>query len=786
MSADRPRTLSEWLRGQSDEWLAALLQARPDLAVPVPADLGVLASRIGIRVSIGRALEDLDAFTLQVLDALLLAERTSSYAAVRRLLPPDVSDQTLRDALDRLRALVLAWGPDEEIHLVVGVRELVGAYPAGLGHPTGDLLRTLNDAEVATILRTLDLGEQRQPGATTAIASRFADPAWLADLLDRCGPAAREVLGQLTEGPPLGSLPGAQAMLAAGREDSPIRWLLARGLLVAVGPDTVELPREVALALRGGDPLGPSREQPPAVHGTTHDPAVVDGTAGGQVLIALRRVQSVLELVGVETPAVLRSGGLGIRELRRLAKALDLTTEDLALSLELSYAAGLLDHTSHVNATWQPTRTFDKWLVTSPEQRWAVLAAAWLSMSTWPAFVGERDDRDKPINALSYETSRMWAAPVRRRVLAVLTDQAPGTAVAAREVVEQLGWRTPRRAALGRIEVVEAVLAEAESLGLLGRGALSAAGRQLLAGGDAAAALARTLPEPVEHVLIQADLTVIAPGPLAPELAREIALVADVESSGGATVYRIDERTVRRALDAGRGAADLHELFESRSRTPVPQALRYLIDDVARRHGRLRVGPATAYLRCDDESVLAEVVADRRTAAAGLRRIAPTVVLSTAPVGQVLEVLRGAGYAPVAEDPAGAVVISRAEGKRLPARSAATRYGPAVPTGPQLIEAVRRIRAGDEASRTARRSPVTTRVPGVTTAGILEVLQKADDEDRDVWMGYLDAHGTPSQRVVQVAGIAGGFLEAFDLGAHGHRTFALERITSAALLDMAD
>lgn len=785
MSHDRLRTLSEWLRGQSDEWLAALLQARPDLAVPVPADLGVLASRIGIRVSIGRALEDVDAFTLQVLDALLLAERTSSYAAVRRLFPPDVSDQALHDALDRLRALVLAWGSDEEIHLVVGVRDLAGQYPAGLGHPIDVLLTTLNDAEIATILRTLELGEQRQPGATTAIAGRFADPARLAGLLADSGPAAREVLGHLTEGPPLGSLPGAQTMLAASHADSPIRWLLARGLLVAVGPDTVELPREVALALRGGEPLGPSREQPPAVHETAHGPAVVDGTAGGQVLIALRRIQSVLELVGVETPAVLRSGGLGIRELRRIAKALDLPTEDLALCLELAYAAGLLDHSSHANATWQPTRTFDKWLLSSPEQRWAVLAAAWLSMSTWPALVGERDDRDKPINALSYETSRMWAPPVRRRVLAVLVDRPPGTAVAAKEVVEQLAWRAPRRVALSRIEVVEAVLAEAESLGLLGRGALSGAGRELLAGGDAAAALAGTLPEPVEHFLIQADLTVIAPGPLAPDLAREIALVADVESSGGATVYRIDERTVRRALDAGRAAADLHELFEQRSRTPVPQALRYLVDDVARRHGRLRVGSATAYLRCDDESVLTEVVADRRTAAAGLRRIAPTVVLSTAPVGQVLEVLRGAGYAPVAEDPAGAVMISRTEGKRLPARSAA-RHGPTVPTGPQLLEAVRRIRAGDEASRTARRSPVTTRIPGVTTAGILEVLQKAADEDRDVWMGYLDAHGTPSQRVVQVEGLAGGFLEAFDLGANGHRTFALERITSAALLDMAD
>lgn len=783
MSSDRPRTLSEWLRGQSDEWLAELLKLRPDLAVPVPADLGVLASRIGIRVSIGRALEDVDAFSLQVLDGLMLGRATSSYAAVRALVSAEVPDARVHEGLDRLRALALVWGPDEEIHLVVGVRELTGPYPAGLGHPVDTLLPTLAEAEIATILRSLGLGGRRHSDAVVAIAALFTDPVRLRALLDQCGEAELTVLAQLTAGPPLGSLPGAQRLLAAGRDDSPIRWLLARGLLAAVGSDTVELPREVGLALRGAHPLGPNRDQAPPVRGTKHGAAVVDRTAGGQVLIALGRAQAALELIGVETPAVLRSGGLGVRELRRIAKALDLTTEELALYLELTHAAGMLDHSANVSASWQPTRSFDKWLVAGPEQRWAALAAAWLAMPTWPALVGQRDDRDKPVNALSYELGRMWAGPVRRRVLGVLADQPAGTAVTAADVVEQLTWRAPRRAMLGRIEVVQAVLTEAESLGLLGRGALSAAGRAAVEGGDAAAALRGSLPEPVDHVLIQADLTVIAPGPLTPDLAREIAAVADVESSGGATVYRIDEQTVRRALDSGRAAADLHELFGARSRTPVPQALTYLVDDVARRHGRLRAGTATAYLRCDDESILTEVVADRRTASAGLRRIAPTVVLSTAPVAQVLEILRGAGYAPVGEDPTGAVVISRADGKRLPARSATARSGPTLPSNAQLTEAVRKLRAGDQASRTARRSPVTTWVPGVTTAGILELLQQAGTAGREVWMGYVDAEGTASERVVRVEDVGGGFLEAFDLTANGHRTFALHRITSAALLD---
>ena len=44
--------------------------------------------------------------------------------------------------------------------------------------------------------------------------------------------------------------------------------------------------------------------------------------------------------------------------------------------------------------------------------------------------------------------------------------------------------------------------------------------------------------------------------------------MAEVESAGGATVYRFTEATVRRALDAGRTAAELHELFATRSATP--------------------------------------------------------------------------------------------------------------------------------------------------------------------------------------------------------------------------
>src|SRR4029453_13171923 len=122
-------------------------------------------------------------------------------------------------------------------------------------------------------------------------------------------------------------------------------------------------------------------------------------------------------------------------------------------------------------------------------------------------------------------------------------------------------------------------------------GVLSTAGRGLLTRGEDGAAdgMRGLLPEPVDHVLAQPDLSLTAPGPLVAELADTLAVVADVESSGGATVFRVSESSVRRALDFGWGAAGLHAFFTRSSRPPVPQALAYLIDDAPRQHGRLRV-----------------------------------------------------------------------------------------------------------------------------------------------------------------------------------------------------
>ena len=105
----------------------------------------------------------------------------------------------------------------------------------------------------------------------------------------------------------------------------------------------------------------------------------------------------------------------------------------------------------------------------------------------------------------------------------------------------------------------------------------ASAGRALLRGAAEEEIIAAlTLPDPVDHVLLQADLTAVAPGRLEGRLAAFLRLAADVESRGGATVYRFTPGSLRRPLDAGWDAQQVLDALDGASSTGVPQPLAYL------------------------------------------------------------------------------------------------------------------------------------------------------------------------------------------------------------------
>jgi hypothetical protein len=752
-SAAASSALSDALRERSDDELATLLHARPDLMTPLPSTVEQLAARALTRSSTARALDRLDRLALAVIEGLVILGSPASSTALGELLGLDESD--LRPALDHVRALALVWGSPDALYVPPVAADLLGPHVAGLGSPSDD------------------------PALT--------DPTEVAARLEAAGPDARAVAERLAAGPPVGRLSNADRPVTVETARSPVEKLLAHRLLTVVDARTVALPREVGLYLRGGRLFPPDALTPPALTGPVREKALVDRTAAGTTLDVVRRVEQLLDTWAAHPPGVLRSGGVGVRDLRRAAALLDVDESVAAALLECAFAAGLVA-TGEDGAVWLPTPAFDLWLASDLAQRWASLAHAWLRSTRVAALVGTRDDRDRPIAALSAGVERPVAPEVRRLTLTALAAAPPGTAPDVDAVVARVRWLRPRRMTSLVERLVTWTIDEAAVLGVTGLGALATHGAALVRGeAEAAEALAPLLPEPVDHVLLQADLTAVAPGPLRPELARSLAAMADVESHGGATVYRFSAASIQRALDAGHTAAELHDILARHSATPVPQPLSYLVDDVARKHGRLRAGTMTAYLRCDDPPSLDALMADRRVGHLGLRRIAPTVLVSRLPVRVLVDELRALGYTPVPETPDGALILSEARAGRTaetPTRETATSRPE--PDPDVVAAAVRALRAGDRAraSRPAGFDMQRRRRTG--TAETVEVLRDAVEGGYSVWVGYVDEQGGTRDRIVDPIRIEGGWLTAYDHTVGETRAFALHRIMGVAPVDTAD
>lgn len=829
--------LAVHLTALPDREVAALLVARPDLAAPPSSSFLALATRAGAPGSIEHALAGLDAPTLAVAEAVVALSRLDESGQANGAASTEATEAAGSGRADEAgrASNEPAGGEPTGNPATPSSDDLAGLVAAHLPLPAEQVVEALGH------LRRLALIVEGKPVAALETAfgpHPFGLGPWAAEPLsaERLPPtleelsedaaggggkpvisaASVEMLQALTWGPPAGTLraggtaPGAAPLIERG-------WLERSS--DAHGCTRFILPRQVALALRGGRLTREPLTTPEAGDLETVGADVVASEASFHAEEAVRLVAALLEEWGREGGTIRRTGGVSARALARTADALGLEADAAARIIEIAAAAGLLG-LDEDGAAWVPSSQAAGWLTDSLPQRWAPLALAWLGSARTPWLTGTRDDDGTLRAVLGPDLEAGWAARLRARVLALLGDLPPGASATPAFVRAALTWQSPRRTIPGG--AISAVLAEAETLGVTGGGALTEAGRILArraaasldeqapglsggsggvsgpnhaeeAGGDEQveplsddealtaleAALAADLPAAVEMILVQSDLTAIVPGRPAPELAALLERTSVVESRGGALTVRFTPESVRGALDVGYRAEEITQEIDRYSPTPLPNSLSVLIQDAARHHGAVRVRAVSALLRIGDEATATGLLAEPRLKDLGLDQVAPGILVATASAGQVLRELRATGLAPVTEDTGGHLVIGPATAQQARRAPEPTRPGSEHsvrrrrPGRRELTTLVGRLRVGQEALQAAGETAVAT-----DPVHALAVLRQAQSSRSRLRLSLAGPDGAVQERQVRVMAVEPGRVRLRDVVRETELTVAVHRIVS--------
>lgn len=670
-------TLTAWLGSLDASRLARVLRTRKDaVSPPEPRSVGELADRLQRPGSVALALPRLALPHLQAAEALAALGTPASRDALAELLGVvgDESTRELDAVLEVLADHALVW-PDGtgRLRMATPLRQAWDT-PLGLDAPLEQLLAGATSDELRGMLAALGVKPPgTKPQRLAALVGHHGDPEQVVSVVSKAPAAARKLLGRRAEG--VSGQPRFIGFGALGPGLEPgERWALDRGLLIQDrhrhGPP--RMPAEVALALRGPGWHAPFEPVPPAPRLASVTPAEVDHEASAAATVFVSHAASVLSACSATAPARLKSGGIGARELARIGKAVQADDAVVRLTLETAYAAGLLGRDGGRVA---PTEAYDAWAEQEPPEQFAVLLRAWWNLPLTPTQA--RDEDNKALPALSGAPPCNGCAQARHGLLAAAARLPAGQgATATSDLGPLITWHRPlAHPSPSDGTPFAAVIREAELLGVLARGALSALGIHLQTGDTEGLGIEcrRLLPSATATARIGADLTAVVTGTPSARLASLLDSVADRETSGTASVWRFGAIGIRRALDAGRRPEDITADLAAVAAGPLPQPLSYLIADTARGHGRVRIAPAACVLHSDEPALLAELAAHRGLAPLGLRQLAPTVLVSRSPLDTTLGALRAEGYAPVAETAEGTVRIEKAESQRAAAAVPAPR-----------------------------------------------------------------------------------------------------------------
>ena len=417
--------------------------------------------------------------------------------------------------------------------------------------------------------------------------------------------------------------------------------------------------------------------------------------------------------------------GVGLPDVKRLAAHLSKSNEYAKQVFELAQFANLAEIEG---SRWQLGQRAENWISWSDRERWSHLAETWLSL------LGDEAAR---------ELLAILPAESFERRLAEVYPFADSTA-------------TNRIKKVAEIANLIGLIANSQAtswLGLLST-SLQTASERAIAG----------LPSAAERVIIQADLTLIAPSPLPTELEISLRRFADTEQIGMASSYRLSALSVSHGLETGLAIDEIRSLLLRLSAKELPQPVDYLLKEAESRFARLKVyatkSGAHSQIVSTDKILLAEIHNDQRLKPFALHFDEAGSLHSRFEAELVYFALREANFVAVRVDENGEVLSPQ----KLSSKNKVSEQRQGV------VEDITRMREAD-----------TQGTSDPDDDDLLRQIQLAIKYKAKMVIVLKTSNGEQVEYLVEPVGVANGRLRAKDRKADLERTLPLSSVVSISI-----
>lgn len=417
---------------------------------------------------------------------------------------------------------------------------------------------------------------------------------------------------------------------------------------------------------------------------------------------------------------------IGLPEVKRLATDLSKPTDYARKIFEIC----LWSSVAEIHAgRWQLGPNASTWLEADAAKRWQLLATAWVD---------------------EFGVSSLGELPAN---------------LAGKEFAEVISRQYPLAASFGNSRIGKLV-DYAEVIGLSNGGVVCSWFDLLRSKSPvvAAAEMAKGMPQTDAKLIIQADLSLIAPSPLPTDVEIELRNFATTEHIGLATSYRMSAKSVSSALESGITAAKILECLQRLSGKEIPQPVSYLIQDVEKRFGKIKIREDRnlnrAIINSDDRIILAQLSNDQQLKPLSLHFDETGTLLTRFDRDLVYFALRDAGHQAIRVDD---------NDKVIPPHQTSS-HEDAAEKPAAIFADIARLRAADEKLGTAD-----------DDNSFVRQIQLAIKLKTKLKISLKTSSGAEAIYLIEPTGLANGRIRGKDRKADVERTLPLDSIVAIEL-----